>query len=109
MATFTITDATAAWTVYNIFRSEGLTAQAEIATFWEAAWETGLTVTSLDYATLTDDAFTFLEAEGFVTIAADELVAVELDASGKPARLRRTLEDEEVLEFLPPGEQAESI
>lgn len=108
-ANYTLTDASMGWSVYNIFRSTGLTDDAAIAAFWEDEWGDAGGAVTADYEGWVADGITFLVAEGFITYPGDAVTAVELDAFNKPKRLRRTEEDPDVLEFLPDGAQPESI
>lgn len=109
MADYVLSEATKAWSVYNIFRSTGLTDAGDIADYWEEQWSGINTTTTEDFPGWTDDGITLLVAEGFITYPGDVVTAVELDSFNKPKRLRRTEEDPEVLEFLPDGASPESI
>ncbi len=107
MADYVLSTATKAWSVYNIFRDQGLTSAAAILAYWEAA-NAGANVQAIDAAWVTTG-INSLVSGGFITYPGSVVTAVTLDDKGKPARLRRTVADPLVLEFLPPGEQAESI
>ncbi len=109
MADYVLSTATKAWSVYNIFRSTGLTGATPIAEYWEDQWSGITSTTTEDFAAWTATGISALVSDGFITYPGSVVTAVELDSFNKPKRLRRTEEDEDVLEFLPDGESAESI
>ncbi len=110
MATrYTLSATTKAWSVYNIFRSAGLTSAAAIAAYWEDQWGTTGGAQSSDYSSWTTAGISTLVSGGFITYPSSVVTAVELDTFNKPKRLRRTEEDPDVLEFLPDGASPESI
>lgn len=109
MADYVLSTATKAWSVYNIFRSTGLTSSAAIAAYWEDQWDGIVSTTTEDFAGWTSTGISALVSDGFITYPSSVVTAVELDSFNKPKRLRRTEADPDVLEFLPDGEQPESI
>ena len=108
-ANYVLTDASAAWSVYNIFRGAALTSSATIAAYWEAQWGAAGGAVTADYTGWTTAGIALLVSGGFITYPGSVVTAVELDTSNKPKRLRRTEEDPDVLEFLPDGASPESI
>lgn len=109
MTDYVLSTATKAWSVYNIFRSQGLTSSAAIASYWEEQWGGVSSTTTEDFTGWTSAGITSLVSGGFITYPGSVVTAVELDAFNKPKRLRRTDANPDVLEFLPDGANPESI
>lgn len=109
MAAYVLSTATKAWSVYNIFRSAGLTSAATIAAYWEDQWDGIVSDTVEDFAAWTATGISSLVSGGFITYPGSVVTAVQIDSFNKPKRLRRTEADATVLEFLPDGESPESI
>jgi len=108
-AELNLSPATLGWSVINVMRRFGVTTRTAVHTAWrDAEYEPTSSLEQLPIE-LVDDGIDYLVNAGLATFVDPTITPTNVDADGKPSRLRRVPGDDTTLELLPPGEAPQSV